>query len=347
LQPNNRIARIKLMKTTTNNRRIITQAILKRLFKRVQISTELFYQGTPCWIWIGSKTIFDYGVAHFGINGRTTKFPAHKLFYELFVEITSDGMVVDHLCRNTLCVNPVHTEAVPQQLNVHRGIGVCAENFNKTHCPQGHPLTEANLDKWTLKQGRRACKVCKNDKAHQPPKRLLPKKESAIDIQSFQTLQQTDRLPTSTYLLARLFSKILISTKHSYKGDPCWEWQACVPKSGYGQVFFQHPIEQRTPETYLAHRLFYELFVGAVPESHRVAHLCQTKHCVNPVHLVCDSSTNLNKWSDNAAARNSRKTHCPKGHILDGLTNRNTRYCKQCARDAANLYYREKKNRLL
>ncbi len=334
------------MENTIDNRRPVTQTILKRLFKRVEISTTLSYEGTPCWIWQGASTLFDYGVVHFTVNGRLTKFPAHKLFYELFVEITPDGMVVDHLCRHTLCVNPVHTEAVTQKINVHRGISGPAENVKKTHCPQGHLLSEDNLEAWSRKKGKRACRQCKNDRANLPPQRLRPIKQE-MDVHLFQQLQRTERLPTSAYLLSRIFSKIQISTENFYQGDACWEWLGCIPKSGYAQVFFQHPLIKRTPETYLAHKMMYELFVGIVPDGHKVAHLCSTRYCVNPSHLICDTSANLNKTADNAAARNARKTHCNQGHPLSGdnlvTVNRNTRRCRICSNNAQNRRYQERK----
>lgn len=43
--------------------------------------------------------------------------------YELAHGNIEEGLVVDHLCRNKLCVRPDHLEAVSQSTNVRRGIG--------------------------------------------------------------------------------------------------------------------------------------------------------------------------------------------------------------------------------
>lgn len=65
-----------------------------------------------------------------------------------------EGLVIDHLCRDLLCVNPGHLEPVTQKENVRRGVGHGAE----THCPQGHEYTEANTR--VSKKNKRYCRAC-------------------------------------------------------------------------------------------------------------------------------------------------------------------------------------------
>jgi hypothetical protein len=78
---------------------------------------------TGCWQWLGaaggdsSKTGKTYGTMRF--NGRYVR--AHRHYYERYRGPIPEGMVLDHLCRNTLCVNPDHLEAVTQIENVRRG----------------------------------------------------------------------------------------------------------------------------------------------------------------------------------------------------------------------------------
>lgn len=66
-------------------------------------------------------------------------------------------MVLDHLCRNTRCVNPKHLEAVTQKENILRGIGISAQNAVKTHCWRGHPFKESNM---FIYKNQRHCLAC-------------------------------------------------------------------------------------------------------------------------------------------------------------------------------------------
>ena len=68
-----------------------------------------------CWEWIGAVSS---GYGHFQTDGGTTT--AHRVAYQLLVGPIPDGLHVDHLCRNTLCVNPDHLEPVTQAENNRR-----------------------------------------------------------------------------------------------------------------------------------------------------------------------------------------------------------------------------------
>lgn len=114
-------------------------------------------QSDSCWIWIGTKDSSGYG--QFGYNKKNVR--AHRFSYELFIDNIPDGLIIDHLCRNRLCVNPKHLEPVTYKENNRRGetgkiTGL--KNKQKTHCPQGHPYSDDNLIVW--KNGSRACKIC-------------------------------------------------------------------------------------------------------------------------------------------------------------------------------------------
>lgn len=43
--------------------------------------------------------------------------------YELLVGPIPEGLTIDHLCRNTMCVNPDHLEPVTHRENLMRGVG--------------------------------------------------------------------------------------------------------------------------------------------------------------------------------------------------------------------------------
>lgn len=133
-------------------------------------------------------------------------------------------------------------------------------------------------------------------------------------------------------LLARLFSKIKISTEHSYKGVPCWEWTAYInPANGYGS--FSIGYYQNS-----AHKIIYELFVEAVPERLHCDHLCRNRFCVNPVHIEPVTNRENLLRGVGPTATNAAKTHCKRGHEF---TDKNTwvrdsprgkmRHCRKCA----------------
>jgi hypothetical protein len=74
-----------------------------------------------CWIWQGSTTqhpTHPYGRFRLGEHMVV----AHRVSYFLsHDEDVPRGLVVDHLCKTTLCVNPAHLEVVTQQENLNRG----------------------------------------------------------------------------------------------------------------------------------------------------------------------------------------------------------------------------------
>src|SRR4051812_41530336 len=98
-------------------------------------------QITGCWEWQGTKNSEGYGrITVFRKNRR-----AHRIAYEAFVGPIPDGLSLDHLCRNTSCVNPAHLEPLPIKENILRGNGPPAINARKTHCKKGHLLSEDNI----------------------------------------------------------------------------------------------------------------------------------------------------------------------------------------------------------
>jgi hypothetical protein len=112
----------------------------------------------------------------------------------------------------------------------------------------------------------------------------------------------------------------------------CWLWMGgndgC---KGYGKI--------RYKSTKISvHRISAHLFLNfdLADTEALICHKCINKNCWNPDHLyIGDRLTNAQDSSViySITRANSFKTHCPRGHTLDGSFTsggRVTRYCKTC-----------------
>lgn len=115
-----------------------------------------------CWLWLKATDKDGYGL--FKIGSRSNKsrrmIRAHRWAYETFREQISEGLQIDHLCRNPSCVNPSHCEPVTPLVNTRRGW-----RANKRQCKHGHPLEGTNL--YRGPDGRRACRICRKRWAYE------------------------------------------------------------------------------------------------------------------------------------------------------------------------------------
>lgn len=82
------------------------------------------------------------------------------------------------------------------------------------------------------------------------------------------------------------------------QSNGCWEWQGGLDKYGYGQTRFNGKNNR-------AHRLFYTLFVGPIPDGLMILHECDNRRCVNPDHLKPGTNQdNLTDMANKGRARN-------------------------------------------
>lgn len=114
----------------------------------------------PCWVWTGAKNPRGYG--NIGYQGKTYK--AHRFVYERLVGPIPEGMTLDHLCFNSLCVNPEHLEPCTNAENNRRGTSLSAMRARQTHCVRGHEFTPDNTYIRPGRGGRR-CKTCDRARA--------------------------------------------------------------------------------------------------------------------------------------------------------------------------------------
>lgn len=108
-----------------------------------------------CWEWTGG---LSHGYGNFMArheDGTYAQVQAHRFAYRLLVGPVPDGLVMDHLCRNKLCVRPLHLDPVTQRVNVQRGDAAVAH----AACGRGHPFDAENT--YIAPNGIRACKTCR------------------------------------------------------------------------------------------------------------------------------------------------------------------------------------------
>lgn len=139
----------------------LTEADEKRFWAKVELPDP----ETGCMAWTGVKIRCGYG--RFWLGG--SMYLAHRVAWTLVNGPIPPGLVIDHLCRNRACVNPLHLEVVTNRENTVRG-----ELWQRevTNCPAGHAYDEANT--YRNPRGSRRCRTCQreHERAYRLRKRL-------------------------------------------------------------------------------------------------------------------------------------------------------------------------------
>jgi len=92
------------------------------------------------------------------------------------------------------------------------------------------------------------------------------------------------------------------------KTETCWLWTGPRQETdGYGRFTY-------AGERGYAHRLAYELFIGPIPESLVIDHLCRTPLCCNPEHLEPVTDKVNVARGESPPARAMRYMQCKRGH---------------------------------
>ena len=95
--------------------------------------------------------------------------------------------------------------------------------------------------------------------------------------------------------------------------------------NGYGQ--FRSKVKRKTV---LAHRYFYELLKGPIPDGFQIDHLCLNKPCVNPSHMEIVTP------KENKLRYVALLTHCPQNHPYNKVNTytrpNGSRYCRVCVK---------------
>lgn len=143
------------MSETNNTTRFDVRALPMNMRAKIMVGFDQKYMnGSPCWEWTGATNSRGYGSCASGRKGKTML--AHRRAYEIVVGPIPEGLTIDHLCRNKVCVNTDHMEPVTGPENTRRALALIS------HCKQGHPFEGDNLRVVQRRTGHlhRVCVTC-------------------------------------------------------------------------------------------------------------------------------------------------------------------------------------------
>lgn len=156
-----------------------------------------------------------------------------------------------------------------------------------------------------------------------------------------------DKGPNNRPAMVRFWQKVRIMP------NGCWQWQGAVSgDGGKGEAYGGYGQLRNKYRIFFAHRYAYEALHARIEDGMYLDHLCRNHGCVNPLHLEPVTQRENVLRGVGACSVNAKKTHCPKGHPLDGdnvLVEKTPcgkgRKCRTCHNDRQRLAYQKKKTK--
>jgi hypothetical protein len=88
----------------------------------------------------------------------------------------------------------------------------------------------------------------------------------------------------------------------------CWLWLGTISNVGYGKLYAFGQTKAS------AHRVSYQLHVGAIPDGMMVLHHCDVRPCVNPDHLFLGTADDNTKDMLSKGRHRTRPNHGAANH---------------------------------
>jgi len=150
---------------------ILNSSEMARIKRQIKVEND-------CWVWQGQQTPNGYGKHRVGPGKRERVI--HRILWEHYKnQKVPENLQLDHLCRNRLCCNPDHFEAVTGSENTKRQDHA---NRKKDKCPKGHEYNEENTR--NTSSGRRVCRQCDRDRQKRATKLTVTHPASLENVAS-------------------------------------------------------------------------------------------------------------------------------------------------------------------